>query len=70
MGGGLKQNNYLFLLMNSMLMPHASLSFKVRTWFLSMIGVQNPKDEAVDSRKKHDFGDEVLAWRIKLRKER
>ena len=49
---------------------HASLSFKVRSWFLSMIGVQNPKKEAVESRRKYDFGDEVLAWRIKLRKER
>ena len=35
-----------------------------------MIGVQNPKEEAVESRRKYDFGDEVLAWRIKLRKER
>ena len=35
-----------------------------------MIGVQNPKEEVVESRRKYDFGDEVLAWRIKLRKER
>ena len=48
---------------------HVSLPFKVRTWLLSIIGVQNPKEEAVESRRKYDFGDEVLAWRIKLRKE-
>ena len=35
-----------------------------------MIGLQNPKEEAIESRRKYDFGDEVLAWRIKLRKER
>lgn len=35
-----------------------------------MVGLQNPKEEAIESRRKYDFGDEVLAWRIKLRRER
>lgn len=46
------------------------LSFKVRKWLFSFIGLASPKDEAVESRRKYDFADEVLAWRIKLRKER
>ncbi|CAH3115196.1 unnamed protein product [Porites lobata] len=43
---------------------------KVRNWFFTMVGLQNPKEGAIESRRKYDFGDEVLAWRIKLRKER
>lgn len=43
---------------------------QVRNWLFTMIGLQNPKEKAIESRRKYDFGDEVLAWRIKLRKER
>ena len=44
--------------------------FQVRNWLFSLIGLRNPKDESAQSRKKYDFNNEVLAWRIKLRKER
>ena len=30
-----------------------------------MVGLQNPKEEAIESRKKDDFGDEVLASKRK-----
>lgn len=43
---------------------------KVRNWLFSLLGLHNRKDEALDSRRKHDFVDEVLAWCIKLRKEK
>ncbi|KAK2548974.1 hypothetical protein P5673_030723 [Acropora cervicornis] len=43
---------------------------KVRNWLFSIIGLKNPKDEAADSQRKYDFQDEILAWRIKLRKEK
>lgn len=43
---------------------------QVRNWLFTMIGLLNPKEEAIESRRKYDFGDKVLAWRIKLRKER
>ena len=43
--------------------------FQVRNWLFSKIGLANPKDESAESRRKYDFGNEVLAWRIKLRKE-
>ncbi|XP_078356075.1 uncharacterized protein LOC144640893 [Oculina patagonica] len=43
---------------------------KVRDWLLELIGMNDPKTEAAVSRKKYDFKEEVLAWRIKLRKER
>lgn len=46
------------------------LALKVRKWLFSLIGLANPKDEAAESRPKYDFADEVLAWRIKLRKEK
>ena len=46
------------------------LLLQVRNWLFTMIGLQNPKEESIESRRKYDFGDEVLAWRIKLRKER
>ena len=36
---------------------------QVRNWLFTMIGLQNPKEEAIESRRKYDFGDEVLAWR-------
>ncbi|XP_068748512.1 uncharacterized protein [Montipora capricornis] len=42
----------------------------VRDWLLKLIGMRDPKTEAAVSRKKYDFKEEVLAWRIKLRKER
>ena len=42
----------------------------MRSWFFTMVGLQNPKEEAIESRRKYDFADEVLPWRIKLRKER
>lgn len=45
-------------------------SFKIRKWFFDAIGLANPKDDAAESRKKYEFEDEVLAWRIKLRKEK
>ena len=44
--------------------------FQVRNWLFSLIGLRNPKDESAQSRRKYDFNNEVLAWRIKLRKER
>ena len=47
-----------------------TVSLWVRNWFFTMVALQNPKEEAIESRRKYDFGDEVLAWRIKLRKER
>ena len=43
---------------------------QVRNWLFTTIGLQNPKEEAIECRRKYDFRDEVLAWRIKLRKER
>ena len=46
------------------------ISLKVRNWLFNMIGLRNSKEEAIESRRKYDFGDEVLAWRIKLQKER
>ena len=42
----------------------------MRNWLFSLIGLRNPKDESAQSRRKYDFNNEVLAWRIKLRKER
>ena len=44
--------------------------FQVRNWLFSLIGLRNPKDESAQSRRKYDFNNEVLAWRMKLRKER
>ena len=44
--------------------------FQVQNWLFSLIGLRNPKDESAQSRRKYDFNNEVLAWRIKLRKER
>ena len=49
---------------------YVCLHFKVRKWLFSLLGLSNPKDEATESRPKYDFADEVLAWRIKLRKEK
>ena len=44
--------------------------FQVRNWLFSLIGLRNPKDESAQSRRKYGFNNEVLAWRMKLRKER
>ena len=46
-----------------------TISLYVRNLFFTMVGLQNPKEEAIESRRKYDFGHEVLVWRIKLRKE-
>ncbi|EDO46202.1 predicted protein [Nematostella vectensis] len=40
---------------------------KIREWLLSVIGLRDPKDDS--PRRTYDFGEEVTAWRVKLRRE-
>ena len=43
---------------------------QLRKNVLSWLGVHDPKDEAAISRPRDSLVDEILAWRLKLRKER
>ena len=45
---------------------YLQLRAKTFSWF----GMQDPKDEAQVSRKRDDISKEILAWRVKLRRER
>ncbi|KXJ24435.1 hypothetical protein AC249_AIPGENE22621 [Exaiptasia diaphana] len=49
---------------------HVLEKWKIRGWLFRIIGLKDPKDDASISTKRYDFHEEVMAWRVKLRRER
>lgn len=62
------KNNLCVL--SHIIMNIINIFFQLRTWLFKIVGMKDPKEDAVVARREYNLESEILAWRIKLRRER